>query len=672
MTISTAGLLHDAIQKLNGPIFVFGASGFIGANLFEQLFKARQQTGLTDVFALTHDATKAWRLKLLDVPAENIVHCDITSNASVQEVIERYKPKTIFNLAAYGAYSKQKNVNLTYETNVLGTVNILENCTPDMVYIHAGSSSEYGFNCTAPKETDPVEPNSHYAVSKVSGAYVLDYYAKLHNLNTLNLRLYSIYGGWEEPDRLIPRLVEEARKGQLPPLVSPDISRDFVYIDDCVSAFVQAALAVKSGISGRSYNIATGRKTTMRDLVEVARQTFGIETEPVWGSMNNRNWDLADWYGDPTAAEADLGWKATTTLADGLRKTAEWQLAANYEDRVLPAFKTPTLNPVITPIIACYKDAQAIPYMYERLVKTFNEMKVRYEIIFVNDNSPDNTDEVLEQICTRDPNVIAIKHSRNFGSQAAFLSGMEISTGDAVVLMDGDLQDPPEVIPKFFEKWQQGYDVVYGTRVQREMKPWLHFFYKTFYRIFKNLSYINIPTDAGDFSIIDRKVVRELVNLPETEQFLRGLRAWVGFKQTGVDYVRPERMFGVSTNNWRKNIAWARKAIFSFSFVPLELMVYSGFALTGLSILGILWQIVSRLTNFDPRTPYGISTVIILIMFFGGINLLGISFLGEYISKIFEETKKRPKFIRTRVQKGQKVYKTSAEIGTLVQQRRSK
>lgn len=660
--------IPDQIRQLNGPLFVFGASGFIGANLFEQLFAIRQ-----DVYALTHDATKAWRLKLLDVPAENVVHCDIVSDTSIKSVFDKYQPKTIFNLAAYGAYSKQKNVGLTYETNVIGTVNILDNCTPDMVYIHAGSSSEYGFNCTAPKEEDRVEPNSHYAVSKVSGAYVLEFYARVHHLNTLNLRLYSIYGGWEEPDRLIPRLVEEARQGKYPPLVSPDISRDFVYIDDCVSAFVQAALKVKgSGISGKSYNVATGQKTTMRDLAATTQKTFGIGTEPVWGSMANRGWDLADWYGDPTNILTDLGWQATTDLATGLQKTADWQVSHQYEDRVMPAFQTPTLNPVISPIIACYKDAEAIPYMYERLVKTFNEMKVRYEIIFVNDNSPDNTDEVLERICAQDPNVMAIKHSRNFGSQSAFLSGMEIATGDAVVLMDGDLQDPPEMIPKFYEKWQQGYDVTYGVRVQREMPAWLEVFYKGFYRIFKNLSYINIPSDAGDFSLIDRKVVRELVALPETDQFLRGLRAWVGFRQTGVDYVRPERMFGVSTNNWRKNIAWARKAIFSFSFVPLELMVYAGFTLTGLSILGIIWQIISRITNFDPRTPYGISTVIILVMFFGGINLLGISFLGEYISKIFEESKKRPKFIRTMVRKGKQVYKTAAEISALVEQRKSK
>ncbi len=340
-----------------------------------------------------------------------------------------------------------------------------------------------------------------------------------------------------------------------------------------------------------------------------------------------------------------------------------------YEDSILPAFLNPKLNPVITAIIACYKDAQAIPFMYERIVKTCNDLKVRYEIIFVNDNSPDNQEEVINKICDKDPNVIGISHSRNFGSQSAFLSGMEIATGDCVVLMDGDLQDPPEIIPAFYEKWMEGYDVVYGVRVQREMKPHIHFFYKTFYKIFQGLSYIPIPRDAGDFSMIDRKVVKELVDLPETEQFLRGLRAWVGFKQTGVPYVRPERMFGVSTNNWTKNIWWAKKAIFSFSFAPLELMSYAGFTLTGLSILGIIWQILAKLFFF-PETPQGISTVIVLIVFFGGLTILGISFLGEYITKIFEETKKRPKYIRTRIRRGSKSYKTADEIRTLVKQLR--
>jgi polyisoprenyl-phosphate glycosyltransferase len=651
--------VKEKILSLKGPIFVYGASGFIGANLFKDIFSVRK-----DCYALTHDAQKAWRLKLLDVPSENVVHCDIVSNYSIQEVFNTYNPKTIFNLAAYGAYSKQKNVILTYETNVIGTVNLLENMTSEMVYIHAGSSSEYGFNCTTPKETDTLEPNSHYSVSKVSAAYLIQFYARVHEKNALNLRLYSIYGDWEEPDRLIPKLIESVRQHKLPNFVSKDISRDFVYMSDCVEAFIDSALKVSPEIRGKSYNIASGVKTTIGDLVEICRKEFGIKEEPSWGSMENRAWDLAEWYGDPSEAKKDLGWEAKTPLNQGLRQYFDWQDAVIYEDNLLPAFQNPYLNPVITAIIACYRDAQAIPYMYERLVKTFNEMKVRYEIIFVNDCSPDNTEEVLEEICNKDSNVIGITHSRNFGSQSAFLSGMEISTGDAVVLMDGDLQDPPEVMPKFYEKWTQGFEVTYGVRVQREMPAWLHFFYKTFYKIFKNMSYIDIPKDAGDFSMIDRKVVKELVNLPETEQFLRGLRAWVGFKQIGVDYVRPERMFGVSTNNWRKNIWWAKKAIFSFSFVPLEIMSYAGFIFTLLAFIASIVQIIGAFIYKD--IPHGIPTIIVLTLFFGGINLLGISFIGEYISKIFEETKKRPKYIRTKVRKGAKRYNTSEEIRTLI------
>jgi polyisoprenyl-phosphate glycosyltransferase len=654
--------LKDKILALKGPIFVYGASGFIGINLFNEIFAQRQ-----DCYALTHDASKAWRIKLNDIPSENVIHCDIVSPTSVKSVFDKYRPQTIFNLAAYGAYAKQQNKTLTYETNLIGTLNILDLCTEGQVYVHAGSSSEYGYNCDFPSETDTLEPNSHYAVSKVSAAYMIAYYAKMHNTNAVNLRLYAIYGHWEEPDRLIPKVVENARKAQLPHLVNPDISRDFVFIKDCIEAFLDVSLKMNGHIRGKSYNIASGQKTTIADLVNLVQEQFGVKDQPSWNSMPNRNWDLANWYGNPAAAQKDFGWQSKTSLKEGLKRTKLWQDSIGYEDTIIPAFENPYLNPKITAIIACYKDAEAMPYMYERLVKTFNEIRVRYEIIFVNDCSPDHTDKVLTDLCNQDPNVVGITHSRNFGSQAAFQSGMEISTGDAVVLMDGDLQDPPEIIPQFYAQWQNGYEVVYGVREQREMPDHIHFFYKSFYRVFKKLSYINIPNDAGDFSMIDQKVVKQLVALPETEQFLRGLRAWVGFKQTGVNYIRPERMFGVSTNNWSKNIWWAKKAIFSFSFAPLEMMSYAGFLLTGLSFLGIVWQVLSKIFNFDPNTPYGLSTVIILVIFFGGLTILGISFLGEYIAKIFEETKKRPKYIRTQIQKGTKLYRTDAEINTLVE-----
>jgi dolichol-phosphate mannosyltransferase len=231
------------------------------------------------------------------------------------------------------------------------------------------------------------------------------------------------------------------------------------------------------------------------------------------------------------------------------------------------------------------------------------------------------------------------------------MSGMEIATGDAVVLLDGDLQDPPELIEGFYAKWVEGNDVVYGQRVKRDGNRVLVRLYKVFYRIFRNLSYVPIPLDAGDFSMIDRKVVDELIKLPETDQFLRGLRAWVGFKQVGVPYIRPERMFGVTTNNWRKNLGWARKAIFSFSYVPLELLTYLGWSLTLISLLAIIIQVA--LYFMGTPIPHGITTIIVLILFFGGVNMLAVSILGEYQAKILEEVKKRPKFIRRRIIKSQ-------------------
>lgn len=298
---------------------------------------------------------------------------------------------------------------------------------------------------------------------------------------------------------------------------------------------------------------------------------------------------------------------------------------------------------MISAIIACYRDEQAIPIIYQRLVDTFKKIEVDFEIIFVNDGSPDNSEEVIKELVKNDEHVIGINHSRNFSSQMAFTSGMEISKGDAIVFLDGDLQDPPEVIEKFYDKWQEGFDVVYGVRTKREAPLLMQFMYKVFYRIFHKMSYIKIPLDAGDFSLIDRKVVEVLKQFPERDRFLRGLRAWVGFKQTGIPYIRPERMFGKTTNNLLKNFEWATKGIFSFSYVPLQIMTIVSLLTFFLSLLAIVVQIILRF--IFPDTPRGTTTVLIAILFIGAIQLLGISVLGQYIGKIFEEVKQRPKFV---------------------------
>lgn len=298
----------------------------------------------------------------------------------------------------------------------------------------------------------------------------------------------------------------------------------------------------------------------------------------------------------------------------------------------------------ISAIIACYRDAPAVPIMHQRLVDSITGAGCDYEIIFVNDGSPDNAADVLAELAERDPKVVVINHARAFGSQSAFTSGMRIATGDAVVLLDGDLQDPPEIISSFVEKWDEGYDVVYGERVQREAPIHMRWFYKAFYRVFSRLAYINVAMDAGDFSLIDRRVVDAMNALPETHRFLRGLRAWVGFRQIGVPYVRPERMFGTTTNNFRKNLGWARRAVVSFSYAPLDLITGIALFVVAVSAIGGFVQVVLRILAPD-SAPQGFTTLLTIILFLGGIQLLCLSIIGSYLAHVYEEVKRRPPFV---------------------------
>jgi dolichol-phosphate mannosyltransferase len=282
--------------------------------------------------------------------------------------------------------------------------------------------------------------------------------------------------------------------------------------------------------------------------------------------------------------------------------------------------------------------------MHERLTTTFGRLEVDYEIIFVNDASPDDAAEVLAQLASRDPRVVVVNHTRNFGSQSAFTSGMRIATGDAVVLLDGDLQDPPEVIERFYPEWRAGFDVVYGVREKRVTTRLMQGAYKLFYRVFRSLSYVPMPLDAGDFSLLDRRVVDVLDALPESNRFLRGLRAWVGFKQIGVPYVRPERPYGRTTNSLLRNVGWARKAILSFSYAPLDLIVWIALGTVGLSIVAVIVQVALRLAS-PGSAPRGFTTVLVAVLFLGGIQLLCLSIVGSYLAHIYDEVKRRPAFL---------------------------
>ncbi|HTZ07696.1 MAG TPA: glycosyltransferase family 2 protein [Acidimicrobiales bacterium] len=300
--------------------------------------------------------------------------------------------------------------------------------------------------------------------------------------------------------------------------------------------------------------------------------------------------------------------------------------------------------PKISAVIACYNDAEAVPIMHARLAATFQRIGVDYEIIFVNDGSPDDAGTVLAALAAEDPKVVVINHSRAFGSQSAFTSGMRIATGDAVALLDGDLQDPPELIADFYAQWLEGYDIVYGERRNREAPRVMRIAYKAFYRLLRRVAYVTIPLDAGDFSLMDRRVVDELNRLPESHRFIRGLRAWVGFRSVGVPYTRPERMFGTSTNSVVKNLMWARRGIVAFSYAPLELILMIAIASVGIAVVAGVVDVVLKLA--DPSVaPSGITTVILLILMMGGLILLSLSIIGFYVADIYTEVKARPPFV---------------------------
>jgi polyisoprenyl-phosphate glycosyltransferase len=647
----------EEAKKLAGPILIVGVSGFIGSKLYFSLKKIRD-----DVFGCSKNPKHSWRL--IDVDKKHLFDVDITDYERLRRLINNIKPMTVFNLAAYGAYSRQTDSQKIHRTNYIGTHNLIKvlleyGCS---AFVHAGSSSEYGVNCSAPKENDELIPNSDYAVSKAGAAYLIKYYGKFHSFPCVNLRLYSIFGPWEERDRLIPTLITNCLQGKLPSFVDKDISRDFLYIDDCTNAFVKAALTVCQTHMGESINIASGKMTSLEEVAFTAKKIFNISDEPVFGSMQKRKWDLRSWYGDSSHALSLMGWQHKTTFAKGLQLTADWEREA--VDKIKHIY-VPQKIKTISAVIACYKDNQSIPILYERLVEVFRKIDIGYEIIFVNDCSPYNDEEVIKEICMRDSHVVGISHSRNFGSQSAFISGLEIASGDAVVLMDGDGQDPPELIDDFAKKWNDGYDIVYGERVKRDAPVYMQIFYKLFYRIFKKLSDIDIPVDAGDFSLIDRKAVDHLLKFTEKDVFLRGLRAWVGFKQIGVPYNRPERLFGKSTNNFSKNIWWAKKAIYSFSTKPLQYMQTFGvimfFVTIGLSSFYLIYYFINPLSRVK-----GISTIVLLLLGLGSIQMIFMSILGDYLGKVVEEVKNRPKFIRNKIIYNGEIFDNQLNISKII------
>jgi nucleoside-diphosphate-sugar epimerase/glycosyltransferase involved in cell wall biosynthesis len=635
--------IHELIDGLRGPILVVGASGFIGS-----LFSKTLLTCRTDVTLLA-GTNNSWRLRALSL--QNSRTLDITDFQVFDKLLSELRPRAIFNLSASGAYQSQTDFSLMTAVNV-GTVEFLGRwCSKNgAILLHAGSSSEYGRSSFRPVESSAPIPNSNYGITKFAGSNILTYQSESLGLSGAALRLYSVYGPLEDPLRLFPTLIRQGLENTLPPFSGEGVSRDFVYISDVIRAFLLAARWAQSGNQFDIFNIGSGAMSTMVEIAEIARSEFGIHEEPVFVE-NLRAWDLEKWCADSAKASLVLSWRTEIDVRTGLSRMRSWydlEKRNDFLDRRHSVQNTRKRRQKISAIVACYRDEPAIPEMYHRLKSVFLDLGLDYEIIFVNDGSPDLSSTKIAEISSTDACVIGLVHSRNFGSQAAFLSGLRYATGDSCVVMDGDLQDPPEMIGEMYPLLAEGYEVVYGQRVSREASLFMNLSYRLFYRLLRYMSPFKIPVDAGDFSLITREVVDDLLSFGERELFLRTSRAYIGRKQIGVPYHRPERPYGRSTNNFLKNVQWAIRGVVSASRKPLSLLSTLGVLLVLITTMGLIGQLVVAIL-FPEQAPPGIVTVILLVGLFGAVNLLAISIIGEYTGRILDEVRGRPRYIQSEV-----------------------
>ncbi len=299
--------------------------------------------------------------------------------------------------------------------------------------------------------------------------------------------------------------------------------------------------------------------------------------------------------------------------------------------------------PTLSVVIPIFNEEETLPVLFDRLSASLVALGETFEVIFVNDGSRDRSERMLRDFHTRDSRFKSIHFSRNFGHQTAITCGLDHARGQAVVCMDGDLQDPPEVLGDLLQRWREGYDVVYAIRQKRKEGLLKRTGYKGFYWLLRRVSYLDIPLDSGDFSLIDRKVIDVLQSMPERNRFVRGLRTWAGFRQIGYEYAREARFAGESKYNLAKLMKLAFDGLVSYSYVPLRLVSNVGMLVSATALFYMIYLIVARMFGGTPIE--GWTSTVVILLFLGGVQLLSLGVIGEYIGRIFEEVKYRPHYV---------------------------
>src|SRR5262245_40413185 len=304
----------------------------------------------------------------------------------------------------------------------------------------------------------------------------------------------------------------------------------------------------------------------------------------------------------------------------------------------------PLDRPIYSVVAPVYNEEALVAEFCQRTIAALEPLGEPFEIVLVNDGSRDHSPDIIRQLHDQDPRIKVVNFSRNFGHQIAITAGMDYAKGQAVTVIDSDLQDPPEVIPRMIDEWKRGYQVVYGVRGEREGETAFKLATASlFYRLIRKITNVDIPLDAGDFRLMDRRVVDALNSMREQKRFMRGLSVWVGFRQTGVTYKRDARKAGETKYPLKKMIRFALDGITAFSYLPLQLATFMGFLIAGLSVIGMIVAIILRLSNVHALE--GQTTTLVTVLFLGGVQLIFLGVIGEYLGRIYDEVKRRPLYI---------------------------
>jgi polyisoprenyl-phosphate glycosyltransferase len=378
----------------------------------------------------------------------------------------------------------------------------------------------------------------------------------------------------------------------------------------------------------------------------------------LWGrtpeSAREKHPDVSDFNNIPTE-DPRAALQFCQSLASMLAAGSNPVLKNNRQRQTFSGIKaTPSTSehrPELSVVIPIFNEEENISVLYSRLTTVLEKTHVDYEIIFVDDGSRDNSLSQVQDLSAEDRHVVVVELARNFGHQVAITAGLDHSQGEAVIVMDGDLQDPPEVVPEFIAKWREGYDVVYGIRERRKERWLKRAAYAGFYRLLRRVASIEIPLDSGDFCIMDRRVVDLLRSMPERNRFIRGIRSWVGLNQAGLPIERHARIAGKPKYTFRRLILLALDGLVSFSYLPLRIITISGFSISLLSIFTAIFYAVKRLMT--GLGPPGFATLVVAVFFLAGVQLITMGVIGEYVGRIFEEVKQRPLYVVRKITRKQ-------------------